>query len=171
MGGGAWEYTCDLPMDAGKDLEKSQFKNPVTGSRGFAVFLVLLSAWSLYSNIRHASARFHIPHHFVANYELFGRFGWAMDLLLYIGIVFLLFGFVTSTRIKIEMALFIGWVGPIVINPARMFLPRYTSEIWWVELCLTLVFFMTSIVVFLRLIRRRALPDSSSDSDHVPRPL
>ncbi len=37
-------------------------------------------------------------------YEAFGRIGWAIDLFVYFGIAFLLFGFVTSTRSKIEIA-------------------------------------------------------------------
>ena len=72
-----------------------------------------------------------------------------MDLFVYLGVVFVLFAFVTSTRDKIEMALFIGGIGPFVINPARMLVPKYTSAIWWVELCFTLLFFVTSIAVFL----------------------
>jgi hypothetical protein len=100
-------------------------------------------------------------------HALSGRLGWAMDLLVYLGVTFVLFACVTSARDKVEMALFIGGLGPSVVNPARMLFPKYTSAIWWVELCLTLVFFVTSIIVFSRLIRRRSMPGELSNSDQV----
>jgi hypothetical protein len=100
-------------------------------------------------------------------HEVFGRVGWAMDLLVYLGVTFVLLVFVTSTRDKVEMALFIGGLGPSVINPARMLVPKYSSAIWWVEICLTLVCFVTSIIVFSRLIRRRSMPGELPNSDQV----
>jgi hypothetical protein len=154
-------------MAADEELEGRSLGNALIGSPGFAVFLILLSAWSLYRSVRHASARFHSPHDLVMQHGVFGRAGWAMDLLVYLGVTFLLFAFVTSTRNKIEMALFVGGIGPSVINPARMLVPKYTSAIWWVELCLTLVFFVTSITVFLRLIRRGSMRSEPSNSDQV----
>ena len=92
----------------------------------------------------------------------------AIPLFVYLGVTFLLFAFVTSTRDKVEMALVIGWMGPIVINPTRMLVPNHTSAIWWVELCLTLVFFVTSITVFLRLIRGQSMPGAPPDSYQAP---
>jgi hypothetical protein len=154
-------------MDASEELERRSLGNALIRSRGFAVFLILLSAWSLYTSVRHASARFDIPHDLVMQHEVFGRVGWAMDLLVYLGVTFVLFVFVTSTRDKVEMALFIGGLGPSVINPARMLVPKYTSAIWWVELCLTLGCFVTSIIVLSRLIRRRSMPGELSNSDQV----
>jgi hypothetical protein len=135
-------------MDASEDLEHRSLRNALIGSRGFAVFLILLSAWSLYTSVRHASTRFHVPHDLVMQHGVFGWVGWAIDLLVYLGVTFLFFTFVTSTRDKVEMALFIGGLGPSVINPARMLVPKYTSSIWWVELCLTLLCLVTSIIVF-----------------------
>ena len=154
-------------MSASEELERRSLGNALTGSRGCVAFLILLSAWSLYTSVRHASARFHIPHDLVMQHEVFGRVGWTMDLLVYLGVTFVLFALVTSTRDKVEMALFIGGLGPSVINPARMLFPKYTSAIWWVELCLTLVCFVTSIIVFSRLIRRRSMPGELSNSDQV----
>src|ERR1700745_1836859 len=123
-------------MHASEELEGRSLRNSLIGSRGLAVFLILLSAWSLYASVRHPSARFHIPHDLVMQHGVFGRVEWVMDLFVYLGVTFLLFAFVTSTRDKVEMALVIGWMGPIVINPTRMLVPNHTSAIWWVELCL-----------------------------------
>lgn len=156
-------------MDANEELERRSLGKALIQSRGFAVFLILLSAWSLYTSIRHASARFHIPHNLVMHHTLPGRAGWAIDLFVYLGVTFLLFAFVTSTRDKIEMALFVGGIGPFVIDPARMLVPQYASAIWWVELCFTLVFFVTSIAVFWRLIRRQSMPGTPPNSDQMPR--
>jgi hypothetical protein len=147
-------------METGNDLES--VGNTLIRSRVFAAFLILLSAWSLYSNVRHASVRFAIPHNLVIRHEPFG--GW-IDILAYIGFPVLLVGFVTSTRDKIEIALFVGMFGPIVINPLRMLFPHHTSAIWWVEQWLLLVLLVTSIIVFLRLIGRRSMPYSSSGSE------
>jgi hypothetical protein len=154
-------------MDASEELDRRSPKNALIRSRGFALILVLLSAWSLYASVRNASARFHVPHNLVMHHALSGRPGWAMDLFVYLGVTFVLVGFVSSTRDKVEMALFIGGIGPIVINPARMLVPKYTSAIWWVELCLTFVFFVTSVIVFSRLIRRRSMPGELPNSDQV----
>ena len=154
-------------MDESEELERRGPGNVLIRSRGFAISLVLLSAWSLYASVRYASARFHIPHNLVMHHALSGRVGWALDLFVYLGVTFVLFACVTSTRDKVEMALFIGGLGPFVINPARMLVPKYTSAIWWVELCLTLVCFVTSIIVFSRLIRRRSMPGELSNSDQV----
>jgi hypothetical protein len=154
-------------MDASEALERRSLGKALIGSRGFVVFLILLSAWSLYTSVRHASARFHIPHDLVIPHGVFGRVGWAMDLLVYLGVTFVLFALVTSTRDKVEMALFIGGLGPCVINPARMLFPKYTSAIWWVELCLTFVCLVTLIIVSSRLIRRRSMPRELSNSDQV----
>ena len=155
-------------MDTSKELERRSLEDTLIGSRVVAAFLILLSAWSLYSNIRHASARFQIPHNLVMQREPFG--GWAIDLFVYIGFAVLLIGFVTSTRDRVEMALFIGLFGSTGINPARMLVPQYTSAIWWVELCLTFVFFVTSITVFWRLIRRPSTPGTPPSSDQMPQP-
>jgi hypothetical protein len=157
-------------MDANEELEHRSPGKVLIRSRGFAVFLILLSAWSLYTSIRNASARFHISHNLVTHHALSGRLGWAMDLFVYFAFIFLLIGFVSSTRDKVEMALFIGGIAPIVINPARMLVPQCTSGIWWIELCLTLVFFVTSITVFWRLIRRHSTPGTPPSPDRTPQP-
>src|ERR1700679_338262 len=91
-------------MDADQELERRNPGNALIGSRGFALFLVLLSAWSVYTSARHASARFHIPHDLVMQHGVFGWVGWAMDLLVYLGVAFLLFAFVPSTPQKVEWA-------------------------------------------------------------------
>jgi hypothetical protein len=85
---------------------------------------------------------------------VFGRAGWAIDVFCYIAVALLLIEMVRSTRDKVEIALFIGWVGPVVINPLRMAIPEYTSLIWWAEICLQTVFFLSSMIVLLRVIRK-----------------
>jgi hypothetical protein len=57
-------------------------------------------------------------------------------------------------RDKVEIASFIGWVGPVVINPLRMAIPEYTTRIWWAEICLQTVFILAPIIVLLRVIRK-----------------
>lgn len=137
------------------------------GSRGIVIFLVLFSCWSLYRVIRRAPSRFHVPHDFVMQHALFGRAGWVIDVFCYTALVLLLIAMVRSTRDKVEMALFIGWVGPVLINPVRMAIPEYTSWIWWAEISLQSVFILASIIVLLRVIRKtperlHANPSASS---------
>jgi hypothetical protein len=127
-------------------------KSAFLRTRGFVIFLVLLSGWSLYSVVRRASSRFHVPHDFVMQHGVFGRAGWAVDLFCYIAVVLVLIAMVRSTRDKVEIALFIGWAGPIVINPLRMAIPEYTTSIWWAEICLRSIFILASITVLLRVI-------------------
>jgi len=129
-------------------------KSALLRSRGVVIFLVLFSCWSLYRVVRRASSRFHVPHGFVMQHGVFGRAGWAIDVFCYIALVFLLVAMVRSTQDKVEIALFIGWVGPVVINPLRLAIPQYTARIWWAELCLQTVFILASMIVLLRVIRK-----------------
>jgi hypothetical protein len=118
------------------------------------IFLVLFACWSLYRVVRRAPSRFHVPHDFVMQHGVFGRAGWAIDVSCYIALTLLLAAMVRSTRDKVEIALFIGWVGPVVINPLRMAISEYTARIWWAEICLQAVFILASIIVLLRVIRK-----------------
>ncbi len=157
-------------MDTNTESDPSGMKSALLGSRGVVIFLVLFSCWSLYRVISHAPARFHVPHGFVMQHGVFGRAGWAIDVFCYTALVLLLIAIVRSIRDKVEMALFIGWVGPVVVNPLRMAIPEYTSSIWWVEICLQTVFVLASIIVLLRVIRktpdRRHPAQNASQSSH-----
>jgi hypothetical protein len=141
-------------MDTNSESDPRGVSSALLGSRGVVIFLVLFSCWSLYRVVRHVPSRFHVPHDFVMQHGVFGRAGWAIDVFCYTALVLLLIAMVRSTRDKVEMALFIGWVGPVVINPLRMAIPEYTSSIWWVEICLQMVFILASIIVLLRVIRK-----------------
>jgi hypothetical protein len=148
------------------EFDPRGMRSALLGSHGVVIFLVLFSCWSLYRVVKRAPTRFHVPHDFVMQHVVFGRAGWAIDVFCYIALVLLLIAMVRSTRDKVEIALFIGWVGPVVINPLRMAIPKYTSRIWWVEICLQTVFILASIIVLLRVMRKTpdrrhpGLPDS-----------
>jgi hypothetical protein len=62
---------------------------------------------------------------------------------------------VRSAQSKLELAWFVSWIAPLVINPLRMAIPAYTTMIWWAESCLNVVFFVASVLVLLTLFRNR----------------
>ena len=141
-------------MDTNTECEFRGMKSALLRSRGVVICLVLFSCWSLYRVIRRAPSRFHVPHDFVMQDGVFGHAGRAIDVFCYIALALLLVAMLRSTRDKVEIALFIGWVGPVVINPLRMAIPQYTARIWWAEICLQTVFILASIIVLLRVIRK-----------------
>lgn len=146
--------------------EHRSLTSALLDSRGFLMFLVLFSCWSLYRGVRHASSRFHVPHSFVMKHAFYGQAGWAIDLICYISVGLLLIGMVRSTRDTVEVVLFVGWVGPVVINPLKMLVPGHASIVWWVELGMGLVFFLASATVLVRLLRRT--PDKKQlDMEHA----
>jgi hypothetical protein len=139
-----------------------------------AIFMTLLACWTLYKSVRHLSARFLVPHYFAIKCNLFGSsgwafgsIGWAVDIFVYMTIAYLFFSLLESLRDKVLRGLIIGFVGPILINPVKMLVPKYASAIWWIELCLTMMFFVTSLVLLLRTLRRSSVRDSSPDSEEV----
>jgi hypothetical protein len=117
--------------------------------RGFLIFMIIASGWSLYSMLRHVSARFEVPQHFVTSFDLFGRAGVAIDLCIYLYVVWLGFLFVRLARDWLERVWVACWIAPIVINPFKMLIPRYSYLVWWAELFLALVFFLATIALFL----------------------
>ncbi|HEY3989005.1 MAG TPA: hypothetical protein VGM02_06885 [Acidobacteriaceae bacterium] len=140
-------------------------------SRGVAIFLTLSACWTLYLSVRHLSARFLIPHYFAIKCNLFGSSGWAfgsigwtLDVFVYMGTAYLFFSLLDSLRDKVLRGLIIGSVGPILINPVKMLVPKYASAIWWIELCLTMMFFVTSLVLLLRTVRRNSVSGVSPDT-------
>jgi hypothetical protein len=122
---------------------------------GFAVFFTLLAGSSLYLDVKHASSRFRIPHDLMAQHPFSGRIGWAFDSACYLFTIFLLIELVRSAQSKLELAWFVSWIAPLVINPLRMAIPAYTTMIWWAESCLNVVFFVASVLVLLTLFRNR----------------
>jgi len=121
-----------------------------TLSHGFLIFMIVASSWALYSMLRHVSARFEVSQHFVTSCDLFRRAGVAIDLSMYLYVVWLGFLFVRLARDWLERVCVACWIAPIVINPFRMLIPRYSYLVWWAELFLALVFFLATIVLFLQ---------------------
>jgi hypothetical protein len=124
-------------------------------SRGFAIFITFLSCFDLYGSVRHASARFRVPHYFLLKYDLFGSsgfgsVGWAVDLFAYAVVAYLVFSLLESASGRVEKALFIGLGGQFLINPVKMLVPRHASTIWWIELCLMVMCVVSSVAMLLR---------------------
>ncbi len=137
-------------MDATEEPKLDVFAKAFVTSRALVILMVVLSSLMLYSSIRHPSSRFHIPQHFAVGFEPFGRAGLALDLFCYIAISGMAAEIVRSTRDRLAILLFVGMMGPFVINPLKMLLPQQASLIWWVELCLHATFFVTSIAALIR---------------------
>jgi hypothetical protein len=141
-------------MDTETDSERRDIGRAILRSRGLLIFFFLLSCLALYEDVRHVSSRFHVPRDFVIQHALPGRAGWTLDVICYVLVSILMVEMVRSAGEKVEMAFFIGLIGPIVINPLRMAIPRYTSVIWWVEVGLEIVLFLSSTFLLLRVIRK-----------------
>ncbi len=139
--------------------------------RGFLIFMILASSWSLYSMLRHVSARLEVPHHFVASFDLFGRAGVAIDLCIYLYVAWLGFLFVRLARDWLERVWVGGWIAPIVINPLKMLIPRYSYMVWWAELFLAIVFFLATVAMFLNWKPRRTLVRCRARFNAVSQPL
>ncbi|HEX4582523.1 MAG TPA: hypothetical protein VH139_10700 [Acidobacteriaceae bacterium] len=156
---------------------KSESRDPwpmLVESRGIAIFLILSACWTLYLSVRHLSARFLLPHYFAIKCNLFGSsgwafgsIGWAVDIFVYMTIAYLFFSLLQSLRDKVLRGLIIGLIGPVLINPVKMLVPKYASVIWWIELCLTMMFFVTSLILLFRTVRRNSVPGVSPDTDEV----
>ena len=131
----------------------------LSSRRGFVVLIVLLSCWSLYLKYRNPSARFHVPHSFVTSFTEFGRAGIAIDLFTYLWVVWLGLLFVKSAEDWVSRALFVGFIGPVAINPLKMLVPRYAFVVWWVELLMNLLCLLASVAVFQRLGKMKSAPD------------
>jgi hypothetical protein len=119
-------------------------------SRRLAIFMNLLSGFVLYGRVKHASARFHVPHYFLINHGVFGGIGWAVDLFVYGVVAYLVLSLLESASDRVEKAAFIGLGGPFLIDPVKMLVPRYTSAIWWIELCLMVMCVVSSVAMLLR---------------------
>lgn len=136
-------------MKSSEEPERRIVENPFTMSRGFLIFMILVSAWSLYSMLRHMSARFEVPRHFVTTFEVFGRFGSVLDVCLYLLFASFFVSMVRWGRNGAERIWVACWIAPIVINPFKMLIPRYSYTVWWAELFLALVFFLATVALFL----------------------
>lgn len=129
-----------------------------------AALFVLLSAWSLYLGVRHVSARFRVPEYFWVPRVFHGAAGFALDLIMYIGIAIVALGLFGSTRDRVEKLGIVACFAPTIINPLKMLFPAHAGTIWWVDLGFLLTFLLASVAVFLRLSR----PNSSSEDSIDP---
>jgi len=88
--------------------------------------------------------RFHVPHDLVASFAVFGRVGIALDLFFYLWVIWLGFWFIKSAKEWKSRAMFVGLIGPPVINPLKMVVPLHAFTIWWVELSMNILCLLAS---------------------------
>lgn len=96
------------------------------------------------------SERFEVPRHMVGDFEALGRFGAAFDVLTYLLFAWFLVSIVRWGRNGVERVWLACWISPILINPLKMLIPKYSYVVWWAELFLALAFFLATIALFLR---------------------
>jgi hypothetical protein len=118
--------------------------------RGFLIFMIVASGWSLYSMLRHVSTRFEVPHRFVNSFDLFGRAGIVIDLCTYLYVTWLGFLFVRLARVWLERVWVTCWIGQILINPLKMLIPQHSFVVWWIELSFAMVLFLATVALFLQ---------------------
>ena len=73
-----------------------------------------------------------------------------MDLCIYLYVGWLGFLFIRLARDRVERVWVACWIVPILINPLKMLIPKYSYTVWWAELFLTLVFFLATVALFLK---------------------
>ena len=131
--------------------------------RGVAALFVFLSTWGLYQRVRHVSERFRVPEYFYSPRMFHGTAGFALDLLMYIGIVIVVLGLFGSTRDRVEKAGIVACFASVLIRPLQMLFPAYTAAIWWVNLGFLLAFLLAAVAVLLRLSRPHCATDDLID--------
>lgn len=127
--------------------------------RGFVTVLMLVSCWSLYLSFHHAAGRFHVPHHFVTSFTVFGWWGVVLDLFFYLWVSCLGLWFIKTSNDWASRVMFIGFIGPLIINPLKMIMPGYVSPIWWIELLMTLLCLLASIAVLQKRSKMPSAPE------------
>jgi hypothetical protein len=166
-------------MEISGQSERPNTENPFTTFRGLLTFIVLVSGWSLYSMLRHMSTRFGVPRHFVGQFLALGHFGPVFDVCSYLLFAWFFVSIFQWGRDRAERIWAACWIAPILINPLKMLIPRYSYMVWWAELFLELVFFLATIALFLNwkpgppLARCRArfsaVPEPRMHQNHSPR--
>jgi hypothetical protein len=142
--------------------------------RGFLIFMIVVSGWSLWRDLKHISRRFDVPRHMVGSFVAWGRFNAAFDVLTYLPFTCFFVSLVRSEQSRAERVWLALWISPILINPLKMLIPRYSNAIWWAELFLELVFLLAAIAMFLNwkprptLARCRARFGPGSEPPHAP---
>lgn len=137
-------------MDKGAQREDKGIGQLLSSHRGFVVLVICLSCWSLYLKLRNLAWRFRVPHDFVTSFAVFGRFGLAMDLFFYVWVTWLGLWFIENSNDWVCRTMFIGFIGPIAINPLKMVAPHYAFVVWWVEFLMNLLCLLASVAVFQR---------------------
>jgi hypothetical protein len=141
-----------------------------TVPRGFLIFMIVASGWLLYSRLRHMSQRFEVPRHLVTSFEAFGRFGSVFDACHYLLFAWFFVSIVRWARNGMERIWLACWIAPIVINPFKMLIPRYSYLVWWTELFLALVFFLATVALFLAWKPNQTLARCRARFSTVPEP-
>lgn len=163
-------------MEISGQPERRELPQSFTIPRGFLIFMIIASGWLLYSRLRHMSTRFEVPRHFVGQFEPLGHIGLVLDVCTYL---FFAWFFVSIFRWRkggTERVWAACWIAPILINPLKMLIPRYSYVVWWAELFLALVFFLANISLFLdwkpspTLARCRARFSAGSEPTQHPEP-
>jgi hypothetical protein len=86
----------------------------------------------------------------VTSFTLFGRAGSAIDIFIYLWGTWLGLLFVKTADDWKSRALFVGFIGPVAINPLKMLVPRYAFVVWWVEVLMNLLCLLASVALFHR---------------------
>ncbi len=73
-----------------------------------------------------------------------------MDLFFYLWVAWLGLWFVKFEDDWLSRAIFVGFIGPLAINPLKMIVPQYAFAVWWVELLMNLLCLLASIALFKR---------------------
>ena len=150
--------------------KRRELPQSFTIPRGFLIFMIMASGWSLYAMLRHMSTRFEVPRHFVISFAVFGRAGVFVDLCIYLYVAWLGFLFAKLARDWVERAWVAFGIAPILINPIKMLIPRYSHAVWWAEVFLGLMFFLATIAMFLNWKPRPTLSRCRTRFGRVPEP-
>ena len=100
----------------------------------------------------------------MTSFTEFGQVGLYLDLFFYLYVAWLGILFVRSASEWIYRAMWIGCIGPPVMNPLKMLIPRYASVVWWVELFMNVVAILASVAVFIKLREINSKPNTAPDS-------
>lgn len=129
------------------NVQRNHIPERIVTNRGIAVFFVLVSAWTMYLRVRHASARFRVPEY------LWMPRVFVLDLLMYTGVVIVMLGLFGSTRDRVEKTGIVACFASVVLKPLQILFPASATVIWWVNLGFLLAFLLASVAVLLRLSR------------------
>ncbi len=159
-------YTSSAMEASARSTDQGISRN-LFSSRGILMFVFLSCCWSIYEAVQHPSSRIRIPHHFLANYEIFGRLGSSIDILSYLLIALLMIELLRTSTTRLESVFSVAWIGPVVINPLRMLIPGCTSKVWWAEQVMTAAALLLSMIFLWRRSRSAASPAPAKTVEEI----